>query len=316
MISFIIIGRNEGFRLLKCFSGVNDLIKHNSLQKCEIIYVDSDSSDSSIEIAKEYQSDKIIKLSGNVNSAIARNVGAKAANGEILFFLDGDIELSPFDLTLISANELELKYAYVVGFLDDVNYTGDWKVVSQTPRSYKSVIKDQVVTTVGGGVFIIEKITWNKFGGMDQKLKRTQDRDLSLRMARNGITGIRKSEIFGLHHTIPYKNPKRMWNMLFNGSISYKGVFIRKHLFNKAYYPIFLREDWTIIAFIFSFSMCFFTLYAPLLYFFGLIIKSKNHFTDGVLRFFGYRFLQDLVVLFSILFFFPENPSYSAAQVN
>jgi glycosyltransferase involved in cell wall biosynthesis len=146
MISFIVIGRNEGWRLSKCFEGLNKVIKYNKLIDFEIIYVDSDSNDKSIEIAKSNNVNRIYKISGNVNAAIARNVGANESLGEILFFLDGDIEVNPFHFSDIIRGNNILNYGYVVGFLDDVNYDSNWNFINQTPRHYKEIIQDKVVT--------------------------------------------------------------------------------------------------------------------------------------------------------------------------
>ncbi len=309
MISFIVIGRNEGWRLSKCFEGLNKVIKYNKLIDFEIIYVDSDSNDKSIEIAKSNNVNRIYKISGNVNAAIARNVGANESLGEILFFLDGDIEVNPFHFSDIIRGNNILNYGYVVGFLDDVNYDSNWNFINQTPRHYKEIIQDKVVTTVGGAIFIIPKLTWNKFGGMDERLKRTQDRDFSLRMAKDGITGIRKAEVFGLHHTVSYKDKKRMWDMLFKGSINYKGVMIRKHINNTAFYPILVREESSLIVLVLSILLVPFSIYFLLLYPLAVLVRNIKYRLKGK-QFFMlllHRVMQDLVVLFSIFFFYvPE----------
>jgi len=171
--------------------------------------------------------------------------------GNVLFFMDCDIEIQTFDLKCIIDQE-QLKHKYVVGFLDDVNYANDWNFIDQTPRHYKTLIKDKDVNTVGGAIFIIPQITWEKYGGMDERLKRNQDRDLSLRMSKSGIKGIRKAEIFGLHHTIPYKDKKRMWDMIFSGALKFKGVMIRKHLFNPSFYHVLIREESSLIIMLLS----------------------------------------------------------------
>ena len=93
MISFIIIGRNEGWKLTKCFESIFQTIEHNNLTHYEVIYIDSDSTDDSIERAKKFNQIKIFQLTADYNAAIARNVGAKEAKGDVLFFIDGDMEI-------------------------------------------------------------------------------------------------------------------------------------------------------------------------------------------------------------------------------
>jgi len=62
-------------------SGVEDM---------EVIIVDDCSTDDSVKIAREYPV-KIIQLEINSGPAKARNIGVKAAKGDIIFFLDSDV---------------------------------------------------------------------------------------------------------------------------------------------------------------------------------------------------------------------------------
>src|ERR1035438_5026457 len=83
MISFIVIGRNEGLKLTKCFESIFKTIHANHLNNYEVIYVDSNSTDSSIDTAKNYNINKIFKITGKCNAAIGRNVGATESKGDI-----------------------------------------------------------------------------------------------------------------------------------------------------------------------------------------------------------------------------------------
>ena len=55
-------------------------------QEFEIIYVDSGSTDDSIKHALSYKDVKVVQLTKDANSAIARNVGANIAKGIYLVF--------------------------------------------------------------------------------------------------------------------------------------------------------------------------------------------------------------------------------------
>ena len=101
MISFIVIGRNEGWKLTKCFESIYDTINYNKLINYEIIYVDSASTDDSIDRAKNFNEVKIYIITGKFNAAIARNIGAKEAKGDVFFFIDGDMEILPDFLPLV-----------------------------------------------------------------------------------------------------------------------------------------------------------------------------------------------------------------------
>ncbi len=315
MITFIIIGRNEGWRLIRSIQSIKKLIEYNNLSQFEIIYIDSNSSDDSIKNAISEGVNKIFEIKGDFNSAIARNIGANTAKGDFLFFVDGDIELIPFDLDSIFKNSSRLIDDYVVGFLDDVNYTSNWSFIERTPRHYKNKIIDKKVTTVGGGILIVNKILWHKYNGMDNRLKRSQDRDFSLRLAKDGIHGIRKSEVFGLHHTVPYKDKKRMWERLFDGSLLFKGVIIRRHIFNKRFWPILMKEEYTLMMLfitIISISM------SPLLlvvYTVALAVKTRKYILSNRSQVFIHRLLQDISVLFAVFFFYPPKPEFTEHKI-
>ena len=60
----------------------------------EIIVVDDNSNDRTVEIVKKFKSVKLIKLSKNKGAGNARNTGAKVAKYETLCFVDSDIIIS------------------------------------------------------------------------------------------------------------------------------------------------------------------------------------------------------------------------------
>ena len=64
------------------------------IEDCEIIVVDNNSSDDSIEIAKEAITDcKIISNKSNIGFAKACNLGAKQSSGKYLLFYNPDLEI-------------------------------------------------------------------------------------------------------------------------------------------------------------------------------------------------------------------------------
>lgn len=92
-LSVVIIGRNEGQRLVDCIRSVQAM--NNSPENMEIIYVDSDSTDGSPERAKTLGVQVLVVHPERPAAAIGRNAGWRAATAPFILFLDGDTILNP-----------------------------------------------------------------------------------------------------------------------------------------------------------------------------------------------------------------------------
>lgn len=88
MVSIIIVSYNCKTFLLNCLSSIFLNEKANNF---EIIIVDNNSVDGSKEeLTKKYPEIKWIQLDNNIGFSKANNVGAKAAKGEYILFLNPD----------------------------------------------------------------------------------------------------------------------------------------------------------------------------------------------------------------------------------
>lgn len=90
-LAVVVIGRNEGERLVQCLASVKDCIDI-------IVYVDSGSTDKSVETARAVGA-KVVELDPDIGftAARARNAGIDFLRGssapEFIQFIDGDCEL-------------------------------------------------------------------------------------------------------------------------------------------------------------------------------------------------------------------------------
>jgi len=97
---------------------LNSIINQD-YKNLEIIFVDDNSSDNTLKIAKNIlessgKNFKIIKHESNLGVAVARNDGIDASQGELIWFCDGDDEA---ELNLISSLlKLILKYNCEIAF--------------------------------------------------------------------------------------------------------------------------------------------------------------------------------------------------------
>ncbi|GAG01203.1 unnamed protein product, partial [marine sediment metagenome] len=86
-VTFVVIGKNEALNLPRCFRSIQKVSNN-------IIFVDSDSDDNSVSIAKEYNIKKILRVKANYGTpALSRSVGAKEVETEYIQFLDGDMTI-------------------------------------------------------------------------------------------------------------------------------------------------------------------------------------------------------------------------------
>ena len=87
MASIVVCSRNGARRLSDCLSA----IKHQDYEgKLEIIVVDDGSTDDTYIVAKSFTNVEVIKNAKNLGLGAARNVGIRAAQGEIVAFTDDD----------------------------------------------------------------------------------------------------------------------------------------------------------------------------------------------------------------------------------
>lgn len=306
MISFIVIGKNEGWRLTKCLESIYNTVEVDKISDFEVIYVDSKSTDDSTCRAKKFSGVRIFSITGVCNAAIARNIGAKEAQGDILFFIDGDMEVESGFLPKVISNN-QLVYPFLSGICVDYNYNSKWELVNIKPRNTMKGSQQKEFTT--GGLFIISRELWQSAGGMDTRLKRSQDLDLGLRLAKKGYPLVRKNINLAKHHMLPYTSNARYFQAI--GYFKYTALLFKKHFFNKYYLKYFSRTQYSFIVLLFS------LMFLPISYFFALFyvlvliirsIKVSSVQQDSISRHILFYLGRDFVILFSIFFYSPIKP--------
>lgn len=89
MISVIIPCYNGEKYIEDCLNSLSN----SSYKDFEIIFVDDNSTDKSIQKVKKFSTVKLIQNVQNLGPSISRNKGAKMAKGDLLFFLDVDTKV-------------------------------------------------------------------------------------------------------------------------------------------------------------------------------------------------------------------------------
>jgi GT2 family glycosyltransferase len=118
-ISVVVIGRNEGKRLERCLESIarapGNLIR-------EVIYVDSRSTDGSVELACRGGATAITLNPGRTTAAMGRNAGWTRATSDLILFLDGDTILDPdFPVVACKALAQDAQISVVWGHRREIN---------------------------------------------------------------------------------------------------------------------------------------------------------------------------------------------------
>jgi glycosyltransferase involved in cell wall biosynthesis len=315
MIGFIIIGKNEGHRLVDCIRSIKKSMGDHDPGDYEIIYVDSGSTDNSVELVRQQQGNiSVFRVTGKASPAIGRNIGASESSAEIYCFVDGDMELVPDFLPKVIGDDGHLIYPFVSGQFENIYYDQDGQRTG-SELYVKSILEGDRYQVTTGGLFLIEKSLWDSIGGMDVRFTTGEDLDLGLRLARKGHMLLRKKDLFALHHTRHYKSKFRMWQDLIAGKTLYaRGLLYRKHilLMNRHILKRMVKSDPTFLLLIGSGLLTLLTKqpFILLVYPAGILVALLFFRKVGSIpEFFSrlcYQIVRDLLTGITLLFFHPR----------
>ena len=299
MISFIVIGKNEGRRLELCLNSIVSIVQIDMIADYEIIYVDSRSVDNSVELAKRYCT-SVFLIEGVCNAAIARNIGAKEAEGDILFFIDGDMELFPGFLSKVLKEDGTLEYPFLSGIFNDIIHDNNWRYIHTSRRHKLNEGDADLIQATTGGLFLITKTLWEQVTGMDTRLKMGEDYDIGLRLTSMGYPLHRKSILLANHYMRQYNIRED-----YVSNVKYTALLLRKHWNNVDYLKVFIAQQYTILALFFSvIIMVSISVWGGLFYLLSVIYKNiKQH---NSWRRCWQPIVRDAVILCALFFFWPH----------
>ena len=182
ILSVVVIGRNEGARLVRCLESIGQM---SPLQgSIEVIYVDSGSTDGSLERAAQFKV-KVKRLeSVNPCAAAGRNAGWREAKAPIIFFLDGD--------TVLEHNFV----AATIGELNDPKVAvvfGNRREIKPKASIYNRLCDLDWIAPSGavefcGGDALIRREVLERVGGYDERLIAGEEPEMCQRIRTLGFT--------------------------------------------------------------------------------------------------------------------------------
>jgi len=171
LVSIIIVNYNGKHHLEKCLKSLMEIDYKNY----EIILVDNNSSDDSIDFVKKlYPSLVIIQLEKNYGFAEPNNIGAKKAKGELLLFLNNDTIVKPNFITeLVKVIKTDSKIAICQSFLlkpnGEIDSSGDFvDTLGRAYSSRKKVSEVREILSARGAAMLIRKESFFDLGQFDK----------------------------------------------------------------------------------------------------------------------------------------------------
>lgn len=227
-ISFIVIARNEAFGIEKCLAALSAM----PLRDCQIVCVDSNSSDDTRSIMERYaracpELVEVHACVGDTNAAVARNAGMAHARKEIIQFVDGDVELELAFLAAAAEIIRSGRAAMVCGSLREIRYAEGFRETTEELEARLPVREEREVY-FSGGIFMVRADIARRAGAWDERLVVNEDFDYTLRISRHArCLAIPVS--MGTHHTLAANYTVRAWQHLRRGYPLNYGYVLRRH---------------------------------------------------------------------------------------
>ncbi|MGF3585520.1 MAG: glycosyltransferase [Thermoplasmatota archaeon] len=183
-ISLVIPAYNEEKYIrptLESVKRAKSLYEDSMKEKVEVIVVDNDSTDKTVEIAKEYGC-KVVRFKKH-NIAAVRNAGAKKANGEYIAFVDADSSIIPEDTFINIHKNLEKKEVFGGGSRmrpDKINSLFGFFGFGLVDLLLYYIFVD--LRGLGLVLFYLRKKDFKEIKGFDESLWILEDADFGKRM--------------------------------------------------------------------------------------------------------------------------------------
>ncbi len=211
-LSVVVVTYNEEDRIRNCLESIFECCA--DFDTYEIILVDSNSTDRTLDIAKEYPI-TIAQIPNDqlTTPAAGRYIGTELANAPVILFVDGDMILNKEWLEQAFSILESSKVAGIDGELDH-------------PRDDETITETDAVR----GVALYDADILREVGGFDPYLQSMEDIHLGYTITNAGYTLLRLPSVAGYHPTRPtVTEPLRRWKL---GYMIGTGQVMRKSLNN------------------------------------------------------------------------------------
>ncbi|MCA1788557.1 MAG: glycosyltransferase [Thioalkalivibrio sp.] len=234
VISVVVIGRNEGERLVRCLRSVQ--AADTGGKTVELIYVDSNSTDGSPERAQRLGARVLRVQPTRPSAAIGRNAGWRAATGSHVLFLDGDTLL---DRGFLPVAMQEIQTSSEIGVV-----WGHRREIAPSASLYNRVLDLDWIYPPGdtefcGGDALFQRAALERSGGFDDTLIAGEEPELCARLRAMGYR-IRHIDVPMTGHDLAITHWRQYWRRAERTGHAYAEVSAR---FADTTSPLWSRES-------------------------------------------------------------------------
>lgn len=186
VVSFVVPALNEERLIGKCLQSIKRLELPEEVTCVETIVVDNQSVDRTVEISRNEGA--VVERVSPGNPARARNVGASAAHGDWLGFVDADCELPENWLKACSVHFKDCQIVGVAGVMGrPVGYATwverAWFDLAHTHRQRGPALARWLPTFN----LLVRREAFERVGAFDETLTTCEDCDLGYRLSEIGM---------------------------------------------------------------------------------------------------------------------------------
>lgn len=216
-----------------------DSVLHQSYREIEVILVDDCSPDKSMAMARDCIEQSplskdlqfiYLRHKNNRGLSAARNTGIKSANGQYVFFLDSDDEITPDCISLLINSTNKFEYDMIIGDYHVINKNREYPPLKLERGAISS--KDEILNDYSSGNWYM--MAWNKL----YRLRMLNNKHL---LFKEGL--IHEDELWSFQIACTINNMYVVNNLTYNYYINENSITTAQTLNRRLhYYNIILKE--------------------------------------------------------------------------
>lgn len=240
-LAVVLISRNQEWNIARLIESV--LSETLSIPATEIVLVDSASTDRTIDIAGHYPINILrLRPDQRLTPAAGRYVGYKNTTGELVLFLDGDMELFPGWLEKalrFCRNNLDV--AVVTGQIVDLPKTAG---ADDKPPMANMDVDTFSEVRQGGGAALYKRLVLDEIGPFNPYLHSEEEPELCVRIRHAGYRVIRFQYPIAYHYSDPQGALSTLVGRWRRNLYLGAGQVIRYHLGSKTFWLYFKERGY------------------------------------------------------------------------